>query len=233
MENGHFETALTSPSGSTIGSTTVNFMPYVVKHASGRSPYWIAVYRDETGRRRKRSTKLTSKSKALEVAHTLARAAAEARRGSLTEARTRDLLGEILQSVNGEGLRTFTVAQWFDHFVRQKQKSRADKTALRHEQMMNEFVAFLGYRANLNLAVVNAKDVADFREHRESLGLAPSTINGDITILSSAFNAALRQGHISVNPCLAIEPVKDRGCSAERNIHARTSDGARASCRQR
>jgi integrase len=185
-------------------------MPYVVKHASGRSPYWIAVYRDETGRRRKRSTKLTNKSKALEVAHTLARAAAEARRGSLTEARTRDLLGEILQSVNGEGLRTFTVAQWFDHFVKQKQKSRADKTALRHEQMMNEFVAFLGYRANLNLAVVNAKDIADFRDRRESLGLAPSTINGDITILSSAFNAALRQGHVSVNPCLAIEPVKDR-----------------------
>jgi integrase len=185
-------------------------MPYVVKHSSGRSPFWIAVYRDETGRRRKRSTKLTSKSKALEVAHTLARAAAEARRNALTEARTRDLLGEILQSVNGQGLRTFTVAQWFDHFVKQKQKSRADKTALRHEQMMNEFVGFLGYRSNLNLAVVTSKDIADFRDKRESRGLAPATLNGDITVLSAAFNAALRQGHISVNPCLAIEPVKDK-----------------------
>src|SRR5438874_8326504 len=185
-------------------------MPYVVKHSSGRSPFWIAVYRDETGQRRKRSTKLTSKSKALEVAHTLARAATEARRNALTEARTRDLLGEILQRVNGEGLRTFTVAQWFDHFVKQKLKSRADKTALRHEQMMNEFVAFLGYRSNLNLAVVTSKDIADFREKRESRGLAPATLNGDITVLSAAFNAALRQGHISVNPCLAIEPVKDK-----------------------
>jgi integrase len=185
-------------------------MPYVVKHSSGRSPFWIAVYRDEAGRRRKRSTKLTSKSKALEVAHTLARAAAEARRNALTEARTRDLLGEILQSVNGEGLRTFTVAQWFDHFVKQKQKSRADKTFLRHAQMMNEFVGFLGYRANLNLAVVTSKDIADFRDKRESRGLAPATLNGDITVLSAAFNAGLRQGHISVNPCLAIEPVKDK-----------------------
>jgi len=29
-------------------------------------------------------------------------------------------------------------------------------------------------------------------------------------VLSAAFNAALRQGHISANPCLAIEPVKDK-----------------------
>jgi integrase len=185
-------------------------MPYVVKHASGQSPYWYAVFRDETGKRRKRSTKETSKSKALEIAYTLQRAAREARQRALTEARTRDLLSEILKSVNGEGLRTFTVEQWFDLFVKQKQKSRADKTALRHAQMMREFVRFLGYRAKLNLAVVTSKDIADFRDRRESFGLAPSTLNGDVTVLSAAFNAALRQGHISVNPCLAIEPVKDK-----------------------
>src|SRR5207302_1705350 len=32
----------------------------------------------------------------------------------------------------------------------------------------------------------------------------------DITVLSSAFNAALKQGHVSVNPCAAIEPLKDK-----------------------
>jgi integrase len=185
-------------------------MPYVVKHSSGRSPYWIAVYRDETGRRRKRSTKQTNKAKAREIAFTLERAASEARRGALTEARTRELLSEVLRSVNGEGLRTFTVAQWFDHFVNLKRKSRAGKTALRHAQVMNEFVRFLGYRANLNIATVTSKDVADFRDRRESFGLSPATLNGDIAVLSAAFNAVLRQGHISVNPCAAIEPLKDR-----------------------
>lgn len=185
-------------------------MPYVVKHAGGQTPFWYAVYRDETGRRRKRSTKLTSKSKALEIANTLQRAANEARRGALTEARTRDLLSEILQSVNGEGLRTFTLRDWFKHIVGQKRKSRSEKTALRYEQAMDEFVAFLSYRANLNIAAVNSRDIAEFRDRRESRGLAPATINGDVTILSAVFNAALRQGHISVNPCLAIEAVKDK-----------------------
>jgi integrase len=188
-------------------------MPYVVKHPTGRSPYWYAVYRDETGRRLKKSTKLTSRSAALKMAHALERATEAARMGALTETRARELLSEILQRVTGEGLRMVSIADWFDHVVKQKEKSRADKTGQRYAQTLNEFVGFLGSRARLNIATVTSPDIAEFRDRRQSLGLAPSTINGDVTILSAAFNAALRQGHISVNPCLAIEPVKDRAAA--------------------
>src|SRR5947207_14654453 len=177
---------------------------------ANRSPYWFACYTDPTGRRLKKSTGLTSKSKALEVAHRLQKASDEARRGVLTEARTRELLSEVLQSVNGEVMLVFTLEKWLDHFVKQKRKSRSDKTAARHEQMMREFIEFLGPRARLNIAAVTSKDIADFRDHREGQGLAPATVNLDITILSAAFNAAWKQGHISVNPCAAIEPLKDK-----------------------
>src|SRR5713101_7901844 len=185
-------------------------MPYVVKDARKRSPYWYAIYRDATGRRVRKSTELTSKSKALEMARGLQKACDEARRGILTEARTRELLSEVLTSVNGERLQVFTVRQWFDHFVKQKKKSRSDKTAARHEQMMHEFIEFLGARGNLNIAAITSKDISDFRDRRQSLGLAPWTVNLDITILSSAFNSAWKQGHVSVNPCAAIEPLKDK-----------------------
>jgi integrase len=131
-----------------------------------------------------------------------------ARNRELTEVRARELLSDVLQRVSGESLHVFTVEVWFDHFVKQKQKSRADKTALRHEQMMKEFVEFLGPRARLNIAAINSKDIAGFRDARQRRGLAPSTLNTDMTVLSAAFNAALRQGHISVNPCGAIEPLK-------------------------
>ena len=197
---------LTSPSGLTYGLT----MPYVVKHPTGRSPYWYAVYRDETGRRLKKTTKLTSKSKALEMAYALHKAGREAKAKRLTEARARDLLSEILESVNGVGLRVRTVAQWFDQFIRQKQKSCADKTAAAHEQVRDQFVEFLGSRAHENIAGVSSEDIAAFRDHRESLGLAPNTLNKDIDVLSAAFNAALKQGLISVNPCAVIEDVKDK-----------------------
>jgi len=144
------------------------------------------------------------------MANALQRAANEARRGVLTEQRTRELLSEILVSVTGEELQTFSIAQWLQHFVRQKAKSRADKTALRHEQMTREFLEFLGPRARLNIAAISAKDVAAFRDYRQSLGLSAATLNLDITVLSAAFNSALRQGHILTNPCLAIEPLREK-----------------------
>jgi integrase len=191
-------------------------MAYVVKDVRKRSPFWYAVFRDVTGRYLKKSTKLTAQSKALEMARGLEKAAKQAREKTLTEARTKELLGEILRSFNGESLHVFTVSEWFDHFVKQKQKSRADKTALRHEQMMKEFIEFLDHRARLNIAAISSRDIAEFRDHRQSRGLAPSTLNTDITVLSSAFNAALKQGHITVNPCAAIEPLKDK------NVHKAT-----------
>jgi integrase len=175
-----------------------------------RSPFWYACYTDALGRRVKKSTGLTAKSKAMEMARALQKASDEARRGALTEARTRELLSEVLQSVNGEGLHVFTVEQWFEHFVNQKKKSRAAATGKRHEQTMREFMEFLGHRAKLNIAAITSRDIASFRDHRHSLGLAPATVNIDVAILSAAFNAALRQGHVSVNPCLAIEPLKNK-----------------------
>ncbi len=75
---------------------------------------------------------------------------------------------------------------------------------------MRRFIEFLGPKARLNIAAVTSKDIAEFRDRRQSLGLAPATVNLDIIILSDAFNSALRQGHVTVNPCLAIEPLKDK-----------------------
>jgi integrase len=186
-------------------------MAYVTKDARDRSPYWFANWRDQTGRRIRKSTKLTSKSKALEVARALQKASDEARRGTLTEARTRELLSEVLQSVNGgEGLRVFSVADWLEHFLKGKRKSHSERTAAVYEQTTREFIEFLGPRARLNIAAITSRDIAGFRDARHSKGLAPATVNLDVAMLSAAFNAAWKQGHVSVNPCLAIEPLKDK-----------------------
>jgi integrase len=185
-------------------------MATVVKDPRNRSPFWYACFTTADGRRLKKSTKETSQSKARIIAEALQRAEDMAKTRALTEVRTRELLSDVLQRANGERLRVFTVRQWFEHFARQKRKSKSEKTALRHEQMHREFLAFLGPRADLNIAAITSKDVLDFRDQREAKGLSPVTVNLDITVLSAAFNAALREGHVSVNPCAGIEPVKDK-----------------------
>jgi integrase len=185
-------------------------MASVAKDPRGKSPYWYACYTDALGRRLKKSTGLTAKSKALEMARTLQKAADEARRGALTEARARELLSEILESINGEGLRVFSVAEWFDHFVKGKRKSRSDRTGLIYEQTMKEFMEFLGPRARLNIAAITSREIADFRDQRHAKGFAPGTVNLSVQMLSTGFSAAMRQGHITVNPCWAVEPLKDK-----------------------
>src|SRR5260370_38826895 len=75
---------------------------------------------------------------------------------------------------------------------------------------MRELGECLGPRAKLNIGAVRSRGIAEFRDRRHAKGLAPATLNLDVTMLSSVFNAAWRQGHVSVNPCLAIEPLRDR-----------------------
>jgi integrase len=185
-------------------------MAIVVRDSRNRSPFWYACYTTADGRRLKKSTKETNQAKAKLIADALQSAENMAAERTLTAVRTRQLLSEVLQRVSGEKLRVFSVREWFEQFTKKKRKSRSQKTALRYDQMMNEFVTFLGPRADLNIAAITEKDILDFRDHREAKGLAPVTLNLDITVLSAAFNAALRQKYIGVNPCADIEPLKGK-----------------------
>ncbi len=132
-----------------------------------------------------------------------------ARAGTLTEARARELVGEVLQRTSGEPLSYFTAEQWFRHWVEAKKSAKADKTGERYEQIVDEFVAALNGRAKLNISALTPKDILDFRNRRVGKGLAPSTVNLDITILKGGFNAAKKQGYISANPCDSLDPVPD------------------------
>jgi integrase len=187
-------------------------MPYVVKDARNRSPFWYAVFRDATGRRLKKSTELTSKSKALQIAMQYQRAADMARQGTLTEQRAHDVISEIVASVSGGvGLRTYTVRKWFEYFYKNKAKASDPATAAKYGQIKREFLAFLGAKADLNILTVTTDDARDFRDEREKTGVSASTLNDSLTILSAYFNGA-RKGQppvISHNPCVGIEEVRD------------------------
>ena len=86
-----------------------------------------------------------------------------------------------------------------------------EMVALRHEQLMNAFITFLGWRANLNIATVTAKDISDFRESREGQGLSNTTVNLDVTVLSAAFARVPTQ---SVNTVEIELGAESRGTAA-------------------
>ena len=63
---------------------------------------------------------------------------------------------------------------------------------------------------------VSSADARAFRDHHKKSGLSATTLNDKLTILSAYFNAALNQGHVSVNPCKAVEQVRDNVTPAKR-----------------
>jgi len=138
------------------------------------------------------------------------RAADLARERTLTEARAREIISEIVASVHGgDGLRSFTVRQWFDHFAKIKLDSQSPKTAAKYEQVSREFLEFLGAKADLNILSITSADARTWRDSCKAAGLSATTLNDHITILSAIFNGAWRDHVVSNNPCTAIEPLKD------------------------
>ena len=91
-----------------------------------------------------------------------------------------------------------------------KEQVRAGKTMDRYRQVIRDFIASLGSRANLALSHITPKDVLAYRNSITKTGKTARTANLSVKVVSAAFNAAVRQHIIESNPATALEslPVK-------------------------
>jgi hypothetical protein len=176
-------------------------MAYVVKDSRGRSPYWTACYADAVGRRLKKSTKLTNKAKALQVALALEHGEGLARRGAFSEVRLRELFEQTLERVVGKPATHYTVTKWFDWWAEKNAKKWSPTTAERYRQATREFIESLGNRGDLSLEHVTDRDILKFRDAESGRGLSNKSANLSVKIVSMAFHDALRHNHIKFNPC--------------------------------
>ncbi len=183
-------------------------MAFVVKDRKRRSPYWYAVFRGPDGGRVWKSTKARNRQKALGIAMEWEKAARQARAGVLVEAQARKVLSEITCIMRGEPLKFFSVREWMDEWLANKVGSKADATHARYRGITQRFLESMGKRAEGNLAAVQPSDVSAFREQERKNGKSPQTCNFAVHVIGGAFNAAKRLGYIDVNPCHALEPIR-------------------------
>ena len=185
-------------------------MPSLCKRE--RSPFWYCCYSSATGQRLKKSTGETNRAKALEFCLTVQRAEDMAARGTLTETRARELIGEVLERTSGETVEFFTAEGWLRDWLRGKEVSKAEGTHTKYAHTVDTFVAHLGKRARLNIAAISAKDVSGFRDAEIASGKHPNTVRYLVKQLRIPFNAARRAGVIAHNPAEAVElPATAKG----------------------
>jgi integrase len=179
-------------------------MAYVVKDSRGRSPYWIACYADSSGRRLKKSTKLTNKKDALNVALAWEHGEHLARKGAFSETRLREILEETLARVIGGPVEHYTAEAWLNWWQEKNAKRWSKATAERYRQVARDFVSSLGDRANLPIEHIRDADVLRYRDAAIADGVSNKTANLAVKIVSMAFNDALRHQKIKFNPCIGL-----------------------------
>ncbi len=189
-------------------------MPSLVKDSRARSPFWICCYTNADGQRLKKSTKQRDRAKAWEFCLSIERAERFGKAGTLTEHAAKKIIGEIVERTTGEPLHHYTATDWLHEWLAGKMQTKAAATAERYKQVTRDFLASLGNRAKLSLAHITPKDLRGYRDEERAAGKGAKTANLSVKVVSAAFNAALRQGYITSNPCTALESLAEE--TAER-----------------
>ncbi len=175
-----------------------------------KSPFYFAAFRGANGERIQRTTKQRNRSAALRTAQEWESLATKGRNKTLTEAQARRVVSEIVEASTGETLHFHSCRAWLDEWLLGKRGTTAPATHAKYEQVLRDFLAHLGERAELTLAAIGPRDLRSFRDALAKGGRSASTVNMAIRkTLAVPFLAALRLGYIPMNPCAAVEPLRD------------------------
>jgi integrase len=183
-------------------------MPSIHKDPRGKSPYFYAAFTLSDGRRVFRSTKQTNRKKAWALCLQWDKAAERGRDGTFTEAQSRKVLNDILESTGQAPMQSETIAEFFTNWLNGKDLANKPRTAQRYRIVVERFLTSLEAKARHPLGALTVRDLEEFRNKSIESGKAPNTVAIEIKILRIVLNIARRQGRIPTNPAEAVELPK-------------------------
>jgi integrase len=188
-------------------------------HQPPKSPYWIACFTGPDGRRLKKSTKTTDKKLAGKLADEWEQLAKAGRAGRLTESHCRKVIAQMYERTTGEPLHFHTAREWLTEWIESKKNETELRAFLKYKQIVNEFLAHIGKKADHLLREITQADIRSWRDALKRKGLAAPTVNHAIKILRMPFNAAHDVGHVEINPTKnAVRPLRDQARNGEKDV---------------
>jgi hypothetical protein len=153
----------------------------ITKHPNSR--FYSVLFVDADGKRICRSLKTQDRSLAMEAGAKLERAAREARAGTLTTDKGREIVNQLLVASGNSTLDTRTAKEFIKTWLESKTRNKAKGTATRYGGTCNAFLASLGKLAEKPLSAIQPRHIGEFQEVLAKKGLAASTTRIEIKIL--------------------------------------------------
>ena len=170
-----------------------------------RSKFWHGYWRDSNGHPHSCSTKQTNKKEAQRVVD-LWEAAAQRKKSAQ---HVRSVFASIFQDIYGQAIPVATIRGFCVKWLEEKTPESSKATFLAYQTTVNDFLAFLGQRADTDIAAVSRTDIITWRTSL-SARLHTTTVNRHVKILRMMFKAAHRDGFILENPAQHVEATKAR-----------------------
>jgi hypothetical protein len=210
-------------------------------HKQGNKPNWFCAFYDPEGFRRFRTTGTENPRVARNICSAIERASVLARQGKLSEQKGLKLIRETCAAIEeidgrlaadaamrtlkanveefvriaGGELVTFTIRDWLTSWLADRTDASL-ATRAEYQRIASLFVTFLGTRADRPLAVLQPKQIEDFKADL-SERVAPSTVNKAIKVLKASFGAAVAKRQLSSTRHSTSHRLKQRNRSAGRS----------------
>ena len=175
-----------------------------------KSPFWIACFTDANGNRTNRSTKTKDRKLALKMAVEWEEVAKRAISGEMTEARARTVINSIMEHAGQEAVTFYKTEDWLNEWLADKRRSSELTTFQKYKPVVQRFLEHLGPKAQKGLASLTPAHIRSFRDALQAEGRAASTVNAIISkIVSAPLAKAVSLGYAQMNPCKAVEALKE------------------------
>jgi len=174
------------------------------------SKFFFACFTDRTGRRLKRSTKETNRTKAQRIADGYELAA----RQKQTARQVRSVIAELHKSISGQDVAVLTIREHSENWLAEK-KGTAPATLVFYRGSVKKFLTFLGERADADISEIEAKTILAYRNELINV-VSSKTVNHDMKTVKALFKAARRDQLLVDDPTEFIETVKGRADASRR-----------------
>ena len=128
----------------------------------------------------------------------------------LTEAQARNVINSIMEHAGQEPVTFYKTREWLNEWISDKRNSNRRATILKYEPVIRRFLEHVGVKADGGLANLTPANIRSFRNLLHQEGRAAQTVNQIVSkVLSAPLAKAVSLGYMPVNPCKAVEPLKE------------------------